>query len=85
MTYAPTVLNGYIDSDWAMNIHHRCSFPGIVFKLTGAASAWKCCVQATVYLGGSSRGGQTHVSSHAYAPIPDMTDRCLYFGLSVLE
>jgi hypothetical protein len=45
-------LLGYVDSDWAMNIHHHehHSISKIIFKLAGAAIAWKCCVQPTVSL-----------------------------------
>jgi hypothetical protein len=41
---------GYVDSDWAADIRHRRSIFGVVFKLAGAAIAWKCCVQHTVSL-----------------------------------
>ena len=43
-------LFGYVDSDWAMDIRHRRSISGIIFKLAGAAIAWKCRVQPTVSL-----------------------------------
>ena len=48
--YSPTALLGYVDSDWAADIRHRRSIPGIVFKMAGAAIAWKCRVQPTVSL-----------------------------------
>ena len=48
--YSPFAVFGYDDSDWAMDIHHRRSISGIVFKLAGAAIAWKCRVQPTVSL-----------------------------------
>ena len=34
MISAPTALNGYVDSDWAMNICHRRSFPALSSNLT---------------------------------------------------
>jgi hypothetical protein len=48
--YSPTALLGYVDSDWAADIRHRRSISGIVFKMAGAAIAWKCRVQPTVSL-----------------------------------
>jgi hypothetical protein len=48
--YTPTAVLGYVDSDWASDIRHRRSISGIVFKLAGAAIAWKCRVQPTVSL-----------------------------------
>jgi hypothetical protein len=48
--HTPTALHGYVDSDWATDIRHRRSISGIVFKLAGAAIAWKSCVQPTVSL-----------------------------------
>ena len=48
--YSQTALMGYVDSDWAADIRHRRSISGIVFKLAGAAIAWKCRVQPTVSL-----------------------------------
>jgi hypothetical protein len=49
-SYTPTALHGYVNSDWAMDIRHCRSISGIVFKLAGAAIAWKCPVQPTVSL-----------------------------------
>jgi hypothetical protein len=43
-------LQGYSDSDWAMDIRHRRSISGIVLKLSGGAVAWKCRVQPTISL-----------------------------------
>ena len=48
--FSPYSLFGYADSDWAMDIRHRRSISGIIFKLAGAAIAWKCRVQPTVSL-----------------------------------
>ena len=48
--YSPSAVLGYVDSDWAADIRHRRSISGIVFKLAGAAIAWKCRVQPTVSL-----------------------------------
>jgi hypothetical protein len=48
--YISTAVLGYVDSDWASDIRHRRSISGIVFKLAGAAIAWKCRVQPTVSL-----------------------------------
>jgi hypothetical protein len=48
--YSPTAILGYVDSDWAADIRHRRSISGIVFKLAGAAIAWKCRIQPTVSL-----------------------------------
>jgi hypothetical protein len=39
---------GYVDSDWAADIRHHRSISGIIFKLAGAAIAWKCRVQTTI-------------------------------------
>jgi hypothetical protein len=46
----PTALVVYVDSDWVADIRHRRSISGIIFKLTGAAIAWKCRVQTTISL-----------------------------------
>jgi hypothetical protein len=48
--YSPFAVFGYVDSDWATDTRHRRSISGIVFKLAGAAVAWKCRVQPTVSL-----------------------------------
>jgi hypothetical protein len=45
-----TVLFRYSDSDWAMEIRHRHSIPGMVFFIAGAVVTWKIRVQPTVLL-----------------------------------
>jgi hypothetical protein len=47
---SPSTIMGYVDSDWAADIRHRRSISGIIFKLAGAAIAWKCRVQTTISL-----------------------------------
>jgi hypothetical protein len=49
----PLAIVGYVDSDWAADIRHRRSISGIIFKLAGAAIAWKCRVQTTISLSSS--------------------------------
>ena len=49
----PLSIFGYVDSDWAADIRHRRSISGIIFKLAGAAIAWKCRVQTTISLSSS--------------------------------
>jgi hypothetical protein len=49
----PNAIVGYVDSDWAADIRHRRSISGIIFKLAGAAIAWKCRVQTTISLSSS--------------------------------
>ena len=48
--YSPSAVLGYVDSNWATDIRHRRSISGIVFKLAGAAIAWKCSIEPTVSL-----------------------------------
>jgi hypothetical protein len=50
---SPNAIGGYVDSDWAADIRHRRSISGIIFKLAGAAIAWKCRVQTTISLSSS--------------------------------
>jgi hypothetical protein len=49
----PNAIVSYVDSDWAADIRHRRSISGIIFKLAGAAIAWKCRVQTTISLSSS--------------------------------
>jgi hypothetical protein len=41
-------LFGYVDSDYADDLHKRRSLSGYVFTIGGCIVSWKACLQATV-------------------------------------